>query len=491
MSFPDPSEMCNFSSEILWFVKYSANVRRVVANFSHVPPNEYSPSPNDKKHWSMVCNMASAIICLANNQKFNFSKYILDNLKKNLEAGVPFPRAVTSLFDTMMVQAVKEVGDLPTAVYGTPFPDAPSSSQPQRKHKPKRKERKETGVSPIELHTEDHVPTTSNDPLPSGEDSMQLKELMVLCTNLSNKVLDMENEVIEMKSSHKAKIAELESRVEMLEEENSSLTKELKSFNTKVESSAIQETIMDKEKSSKQGRKIIDIDYDGEVNLENMYNLDMAQARKNMMIYLKNMVGFKMDFFKGINYEEIRPLFEEEYNKVQTLFKESPKMDAERIIAPRKRTRKEKEAEELKRNLEIVPDDVFVNVTPLSFKPLTIMDYKIYKEGNKDYFQIIRENGNHQMYLAFSTMLKNFDREDHEVLWKIVKDRFKESQPKEVLDKEGFLKNNLSFAYKKKESIVALDEALASNLLNQEILEVYAEPVQAIKDAAEGLFALK
>nr|GEV87637.1 putative ribonuclease H-like domain-containing protein [Tanacetum cinerariifolium] len=34
--------------------------------------------------------MASAIICLANNQKFNFLKYILDNLKKNLEAGVPF-----------------------------------------------------------------------------------------------------------------------------------------------------------------------------------------------------------------------------------------------------------------------------------------------------------------------------------------------------------------------------------------------------------------
>nr|GEX92279.1 retrovirus-related Pol polyprotein from transposon TNT 1-94 [Tanacetum cinerariifolium] len=34
--------------------------------------------------------MASAIICLANNQKFNFSKYILDNMVKNLEAGVKF-----------------------------------------------------------------------------------------------------------------------------------------------------------------------------------------------------------------------------------------------------------------------------------------------------------------------------------------------------------------------------------------------------------------
>ncbi|GJW79050.1 hypothetical protein Tco_0140732 [Tanacetum coccineum] len=34
--------------------------------------------------------MAFAIICLANNQKFNFSKYILDNLVKNLEGVVKF-----------------------------------------------------------------------------------------------------------------------------------------------------------------------------------------------------------------------------------------------------------------------------------------------------------------------------------------------------------------------------------------------------------------
>ncbi|GJT87486.1 putative ribonuclease H-like domain-containing protein [Tanacetum coccineum] len=565
----------------------------------------------------MGSTMASAIICLANNQKFNFSKYILVNLVKNLEAGVPFymfPRfiqvfvnhqlgdmshhkgifvnpsltkkvfanmkrvgtgfsgVVTPLFNTMMVQAPEEVGDLPTDAQDTPIYDEPSSSQPQKKHKPKRKQRKETEVSPTVTHIEENVPTPSHDPLPSGEDRMQLTELVELCTNLSNKILDLENEVIEMKSSHKAKIEELESKEEKLEEDNRSLTKEHKSFNIRVESPTIKETVVDKEESSEQGRKIADIDADAEVNLENVYNLDMAhektvlsmqdvdvqsekiedvvataknveakpkakgvtiqdssesrttlpsqsllpsqakdkevarrleaewnadmkdnidwnevveqvqsrqsyvvrkyqalkrkhvsvaQARKNMIIYLKNMAGFKMDFFKGMSYEQIRPLFEEEYNKVQTLFKEDPEMDAERIKAPRKRTRKEKvekdqptkkqkgddakkqklevesENEEFKKNLEIVPndeDDVFVNVTPLSSKPPTIVDYKIYKEGKKEYFQIFRANGEHQMYLAFSTMLKNFDREDLEVLWKIVKDRFKKSQPKEVLD---------------------------------------------------------
>nr|GEV98438.1 uncharacterized mitochondrial protein AtMg00810-like [Tanacetum cinerariifolium] len=180
-----------------------------------------------------------------------------------------FSRAVTPLFGTMMVQAVKEVGNLPTDVQDTSIPDAPSSSQPHRKTKLRRKERKETKVSPTEIHTKDHVPTTSNDRLPSGEYRMQLKELIDLCTNLSNKVLELENEVIKMKSSYNAKITELESRVEKLEEENKSLTKELKSFNTRVESLAIKETIMDKEESSKQGRKIADIDADAD-------NLDMA-----------------------------------------------------------------------------------------------------------------------------------------------------------------------------------------------------------------------
>ncbi|GKB01102.1 hypothetical protein Tco_0829146 [Tanacetum coccineum] len=34
--------------------------------------------------------MASVIICLANNQKFNFSKYIFENLMKNLDSAIKF-----------------------------------------------------------------------------------------------------------------------------------------------------------------------------------------------------------------------------------------------------------------------------------------------------------------------------------------------------------------------------------------------------------------
>nr|GEU45350.1 ribonuclease H-like domain-containing protein [Tanacetum cinerariifolium] len=49
--------------------------------------------------------------------------------------------------------------------------------------------------------------------------------------------------------------------------------------------------------------------------------ISIAQARKNMIIYLKNMVGYKMEHFRGMTYDKVRPIFEREYKKVQTLFK--------------------------------------------------------------------------------------------------------------------------------------------------------------------------
>ncbi|GKC90977.1 hypothetical protein Tco_1151626 [Tanacetum coccineum] len=77
--------------------------------------------------------------------------------------------------------------------------------------------------------------------------------------------------------------------------------------------------------------------------------------------------------------------------------------------------------------MEIVPDDgddVTIEATPLSSKSPKITNYNIHKEENKKYFKISRVDGNSQVYLTFNKMLKNFDREDLETLWRIVKERF-------------------------------------------------------------------
>nr|GEU63964.1 hypothetical protein [Tanacetum cinerariifolium] len=61
--------------------------------------------------------------------------------------------------------------------------------------------------------------------------------------------------------------------------------------------------------------------------------VSIAQARKNMIMYLKNMARYKMKHFKGMNYDKVRPIFEREYKKVQTLFK--PNKDVEEPIKKR------------------------------------------------------------------------------------------------------------------------------------------------------------
>nr|GEW79414.1 reverse transcriptase domain-containing protein [Tanacetum cinerariifolium] len=59
--------------------------------------------------------------------------------------------------------------------------------------------------------------------------------------------------------------------------------------------------------------------------------------------------------------------------------------------------------------------------TPLALK-VPVVDYEIYTENNKPYYKIKRAGGTHQLYLSFLSMLRNFDREDLEVLWKLVKE---------------------------------------------------------------------
>ncbi|GJT24685.1 putative ribonuclease H-like domain-containing protein [Tanacetum coccineum] len=170
--------------------------------------------------------MASAIICLANNQKFNFSKYIFDNMLGDISKhkkifvnpsltkklfgnmkreGTRFSRKVTPLFDTMMVQASEEVSE-----------------------------------------DSDH-PTDSN-------------QIPI--------VLDLEK----AKSDQAIKIASLKKRVEKLERRRKFGTTRLKRLNKvctarRIESS--NDSLGTQEDASKQGRRIEDLDADDEVTLVN------------------------------------------------------------------------------------------------------------------------------------------------------------------------------------------------------------------------------
>nr|GEY20544.1 hypothetical protein [Tanacetum cinerariifolium] len=155
-----------------------------------------------------------------------------------------------------------------------------------------------------------------------------------------------------------------------------------------------------------------------------------AQAKKNMMVYLKNMAGFKMDFFKGMTYDEIRPIFKKHFNSIMAFLDKGEKElkeDASKQSKRKSKTSEEKaakkqklneEVEELKTHLKVTPndkDDVYTEATPLALK-VPVVDYQIHTENNKPYYKIIRADGTHQLFLSFINLLRNFDREDLEML---------------------------------------------------------------------------
>nr|GEV92863.1 ribonuclease H-like domain-containing protein [Tanacetum cinerariifolium] len=213
--------------------------------------------------------MASAIICLAINQKFNFSKYILESMVKHLDSrnkllmylrfvqiflnnqlkgvdnhtrtyvmpshtknvlgnmrrvGKDFSGKITSLFPTMMVQAQEEIGEGsagPTDSHHTPIIIQPLTSQPLRKYKSRKPKTKDTELPQTSVPTEHVANVAVNEEIDdnferattiatslnakqdrgnirvntpqSGDDSLKLTELMQLCTNLQQRVFDLEN----------------------------------------------------------------------------------------------------------------------------------------------------------------------------------------------------------------------------------------------------------------------------------------------------------
>nr|GEU89505.1 putative ribonuclease H-like domain-containing protein [Tanacetum cinerariifolium] len=67
-------------------------------------------------------------------------------------------------------------------------------------------------------------------------------------------------------------------------------------------------------------------------------------------------------------------------------------------------------------------------------RKVPVVDYQIILLNNKPRYKIIKADGTHQLYTSFITMLKNFDRDDLETLWSIVKERFSTSKPNNFSD---------------------------------------------------------
>nr|GEZ39255.1 hypothetical protein [Tanacetum cinerariifolium] len=106
-----------------------------------------------------------------------------------------------------------------------------------------------------------------------------------------------------------------------------------------------------------------------------------SEARKNMMIYLKNTAGFFSD---------------------QEIIKSINETPAQKAAKRRKLSEEAQEAEDLRKRLEVVEDeddDVFVEATPLVQK-VPVVDYQIVLIDNKPRWKLLTSCGVHVITLS-------------------------------------------------------------------------------------------
>ncbi|GJW92366.1 putative ribonuclease H-like domain-containing protein [Tanacetum coccineum] len=182
-------------------------------------------------------------------------------------------------------------------------------------------------------------------------------------------------------------------------------------------------------------------------------SFSVAEVRKNMCMYLKNQGGYKQSHFKGMSYEDIRPIFERVWDQNNAFVPKDSEIEKEVMKRPgfnfqqkssKKRSREDSdednakkqkleddaEKKELRDSMDVVPrDDIAIDVESLATKYL-IVDWKTHVlTENMMYYQIIRADGSSKNYKIFSEMLDDFDRQDVLDLHRLVQERYDTTSP--------------------------------------------------------------
>nr|GEY60836.1 hypothetical protein [Tanacetum cinerariifolium] len=142
--------------------------------------------------------------------------------------------------------------------------------------------------------------------------------------------------------------------------------------------------------------------------------VSIAQARKNMIIYLKNMAGYKMEYFRGITYDKVAELEKDKHSQ------------ALEILQLKKRVKKLENKKKSKSS---------------GLRRLRRVGIAQRAESYIDTVLGAQEDASKQGGIATidadEDMLKGFDREDLVALWNLVKEKFSLAVPSE--DKEKAL----------------------------------------------------
>ncbi|GJR58224.1 hypothetical protein Tco_1500386 [Tanacetum coccineum] len=208
--------------------------------------------------------------------------------------------------------------------------------------------------------------------------------------------------------------------------------------------------------------------------------MTQSQLRIYMSNYLKNQGTWKLSQLKKLKFEEIKEEFEKLVQQVDTFVPmniEATKAQLKRYgevlqteISKKQRigdtdasiteeeVAKVKEEEPAKRigkrkkqkarkgiNVDKSPQGdsetdkeesvEAMNSTPLDTKSNIVANWKIFQQGEKSIYQIIRANGADTVYMSFGAMLKDFTREDLIELYRLVMQKYGTNRPEDAYDR--------------------------------------------------------
>ncbi|GJT81589.1 hypothetical protein Tco_1055931 [Tanacetum coccineum] len=182
-------------------------------------------SPKKTAWEQFSSNIATAVICLATNRKFNFSRLIFEHMVSNISSPHKFlmyPRFIQICLDMQRKQLQQHSRTYPVPslkITSSPShsPEPSPSPAPSFEHSPDHTTAAPTQPSPTQPSTraEHHFPTPHDSPLHavhshgSDEGSLKLNELTNLVTKLSERIGVLEDDLRKTKKTYSSAFTKL------------------------------------------------------------------------------------------------------------------------------------------------------------------------------------------------------------------------------------------------------------------------------------------
>ncbi|GKA23338.1 hypothetical protein Tco_0709300 [Tanacetum coccineum] len=208
--------------------------------------------------------------------------------------------------------------------------------------------------------------------------------------------------------------------------------------------------------------------------------MTQSQLRIYMSNYLKNQGTWKLSQLKKLSFEEIKEEFDKLVQQIdtfvpmdfeatkaklkrygeelQTKTLKKQKIDDKDVPAIGEKVAEVKEEEPVKRtgkrkkqkarkgisvdknaqgDSETDKEESVeaMNPTPLATKSNIVVNWKIFQQGQRSIYQIIRANGADTVYMSFGAMIKDFTREDLIELYRLVMQKYGTNRPEDAYDR--------------------------------------------------------